>query len=558
MPLLDNSLFKLYSDGLSNLLDEITGVESRERIVPPLSDPPSPTSFPEEHSPIAEPEKNANEESVNLSVPEKLPYGTVVSLKDAIRRHREIEGVFGIHPSEPSEQLLYAMSRFVSEKTRSIQITREKPVKPVQRTDLPEILAFEAFLSSPQDSVESKLRIFDPESIPPREPKIKNAPTAHWNAPLPVRNLILDFPRKENPSDPGITSEKENGNLCANEVRIEEEPPSPSESNAGETGVEREIPVERGTEGQKHRSRKFLATIPRKRAERKVRLSRPIPSVSPRTAARVSSPVVNSTQLPQTPQFLQSDRAPEEKTVLEIFGAAEKPSRIEVAEWFPALSAKICPVSWPTQCERMREEAAGQVERLVDHLGKKMKSGLRTIALCGNRPGSGCSTILLCCAKELARRGWSTLMIDGHFEHPCLAQMLGVPIGNGWESLWSGENASRNVLWTVRENLELMPLCVQTRLEAKKAFSENKMLPWVRRLSQRYEITLIDAGHFGSCLPSNIDSKLSEIVRFGADGILLVFSGHSGSFEEIAPVERKMHELGISRIGIAENYVYPS
>ncbi|MGL6227505.1 MAG: hypothetical protein ACRC10_12870 [Thermoguttaceae bacterium] len=103
----------------------------------------------------------------------------------------------------------------------------------------------------------------------------------------------------------------------------------------------------------------------------------------------------------------------------------------------PKRSPFLFPIHWPKCCDRLRESAPIQLKQLVDHLLHQVQAGKHRIAFCGNNPGCGCTTLLLCTARELAAYGRKTIVIDANFDNPNVVSSLQLPIAQGWEQLLS-------------------------------------------------------------------------------------------------------------------------
>lgn len=226
----------------------------------------------------------------------------------------------------------------------------------------------------------------------------------------------------------------------------------------------------------------------------------------------------------------------------------------------PKRSPFLFPIHWPKCCNQLRESAPIQIKQLVDHLLHQVQSGKRRIAFCGNHSGCGCTTLLLCTARELAAYGQKTIVIDANFENPDVASSLQLPIAQGWEQLlqknteWS--NKMIELQYVVEPNLTILPL-------SKTIFSAAHSLQQVEAIldgvCRPYDFALMDAG----CLSGEtekMERKIIELARFAVDGVLLIVgkkstSEHNRSLLQESLLQESLQSYGIVQIGIAENGV---
>ncbi len=207
-------------------------------------------------------------------------------------------------------------------------------------------------------------------------------------------------------------------------------------------------------------------------------------------------------------------------------------------------------VHWPRQCELMCNNAGGQIRELADHFMGHIRQGRKILSFCGDRSGRGCTTILLCCAGELARCGVKTLLIDGNTLHPTLSEMVSPRPEIGWESFFHEDHGEENdpvSLLAIRNNLDFLPL----GLDERKIFGffQNFRIEsdWTSVFRDSYDIVLIDNGSLSE------RERCAEVERFGTDGVFLVGGGSERDRNRVGEIRGQLQRCGIPSIGIAEN-----
>jgi hypothetical protein len=93
---------------------------------------------------------------------------------------------------------------------------------------------------------------------------------------------------------------------------------------------------------------------------------------------------------------------------------------------------------WPSGCTRLSTSSGGQIDQLADALTGGLDRGQRVLAVSACHRADGCTTLLLCVAQSLARRGLKIALVDADTDNPLLAQRLGLVPEAGWEAVLAG------------------------------------------------------------------------------------------------------------------------
>ncbi len=499
MSLLDDSFFKVYAAETRSLcgLDP----EPATTAIPPAREP---SHRNEETSVSPQPAKASRptdfQRTTESASHSGQPLKTSIPAVEIInKRHKIAEETWGGKIAEPTDYLIEVMSRPATSKSRTMLKTQETPgntEKPAPRLVPPPIVAV---LESTRElglSAEIKLREIDSRNLPQSDALLECN-----NIRLTVEELHEKFLPL-----PGLQLETRSDSSCWIIAPPKEEAPT----NVAPLAMPEMTPPDSDP----------------------IALENPMPDFE--NTERPAAKEIGEENEEEAEPFVQP-----KETLLET----DRFQKVAVV--------------WPRRCEQLRKEAAYQIEGLADHLESNVRIGQRVIAFCGNASDCGCTTLLLCSARELAARGLKTIIIDGHFENPSLARMLRIPGKEGWDSLFfvrEPQNLS-DVVLRIAPNLDLLPLSAYAAETLGWEIPSDGFFQVFGPLMQHYEIALIDSGNFresGLLKDHTIDEKLAEVANMGADGILLVFGGEIPG-EELSTIERRMRLFDIPQIGIAEN-----
>ena len=213
------------------------------------------------------------------------------------------------------------------------------------------------------------------------------------------------------------------------------------------------------------------------------------------------------------------------------------------------IAVRSISVRWPKHFEKMCQAAAGQIQQLADHLETQKLRDRTVLSFCGSVPGSGCTTIMVCCGRELARRNWKTLLMDANFAHPTLAEWTDIREFVGWESFLLDDENSDAALWNLESNLDLLPLETNSKKKVIHFRKKNNFFDWTNVFRNLYDFILIDSGSLSE------PDKCSELYQFGTNGVFLVLGESQQTYETFIAAQQQLEAYGIPQIGIAENRV---
>jgi Mrp family chromosome partitioning ATPase len=236
-----------------------------------------------------------------------------------------------------------------------------------------------------------------------------------------------------------------------------------------------------------------------------------------------------------------------------VIEAPQPPPTIETPgrSWRPMLQVEH--YLWPKICSQLHMVAVRQLEQTTDALAAAVGQGHKVLAVGGCRAGDGATTMLLCVARPLARRGLRTVLVDGTFSDPQLAARLGLLPQDGWEDVLAGRLPLEEVLIdSTEDQLVLLPV-VKLQSGMDGLFEKKTaMAATLDTLAEHYDVVLVDAGPLGerlaACLPATGGgSRL--------DAALVVHNPRSAAAQELAEIERGLSAAGVLPVGVIQNFI---
>jgi len=193
---------------------------------------------------------------------------------------------------------------------------------------------------------------------------------------------------------------------------------------------------------------------------------------------------------------------------------------------------------WPPKSDIVKERASQQICLLTDRLLALRKRGRTRVCFHSFFPAEGCSTMLLCVVRELVERGCRVLVADANMYHPVLPELLGIALGS----------AERVTL--IDERLELLPWGKWGEADAGK--SQWDQSGSIARLKEGYDFVLIDGGSLTEGRP---EEKKIFWQTTATDGVLLIFNAMTHRPLNLEAVDRSLRKHGVELLGVMENYV---
>ena len=195
------------------------------------------------------------------------------------------------------------------------------------------------------------------------------------------------------------------------------------------------------------------------------------------------------------------------------------------------------PFQWPSKSEIVKAKAPQQIGLLTERLLTLREHARKRICFHSFLPEEGCSTMLICAARELVERGFHVLVADTNSHHPTLSKLLGIE--------WTPSSAKWVTL--IDERFELLPW--GDGVNGKPGWNPSA---YTERLWEKYDFVLIDGGSLTEGEP---EEKTILWKETQTDGVLLVVNVMTHRPPNLEAVDRSIRKHGAELLGVVENYV---
>ncbi len=208
---------------------------------------------------------------------------------------------------------------------------------------------------------------------------------------------------------------------------------------------------------------------------------------------------------------------------------------------------------WPTVTRSLTHHTGGAFAKVAMRLTDAARSGQRVVAIAGCQRGEGRTTTLLGIARQLSKMNAKVALVDADFHQPQLAERLGLAVECGWEAVLRGKlPLAEVVVQAERDRVALLPLrpLVGQAEELARSIQVSIGMGVLRR---NFELVLVDLGPLLEPLVAL--SALPLAIEARIDSAILVHDVRSVSADDLAAASRRLSQVGVTTIGIAENFL---
>jgi Mrp family chromosome partitioning ATPase len=183
--------------------------------------------------------------------------------------------------------------------------------------------------------------------------------------------------------------------------------------------------------------------------------------------------------------------------------------------------------------------------------GRKMKqaaaAGLKMLAITGVVRHEGRTTLAITLARSAAAAGMRVVLVDCDFDHPELAQRLGLDIASGWQDVAAGEVALAEVaIRSLDDGITLLPL-TSSGQTARLSLDDPSVRSLLDQCRSRFDLVILD---HGPQLQLTRATNEKPIV----DAAIVVWDRRTQALDAAQEVARSLQAAGVEAIGIAENF----
>lgn len=189
-----------------------------------------------------------------------------------------------------------------------------------------------------------------------------------------------------------------------------------------------------------------------------------------------------------------------------------------------------------------------------NHAGDKLKqaaqAGLKVLGITGVGREEGRSTLAICLARAAARSGLKVALIDCDFQHPQLAQLIGLDVASGWESVALGEVAVAEVaIRSLEDGILLLPLLDAAKTNSL-SLNDQRVTRILAQARQTHDVVILDAGPLDAEVVTEPDSSRASPL----DAAIVVWDRRRRKLDEAQAVAQRLSAVGVEAVGIAENF----
>ncbi len=217
--------------------------------------------------------------------------------------------------------------------------------------------------------------------------------------------------------------------------------------------------------------------------------------------------------------------------------APQQPSGLSLTaeeKWQPAL--EVDHLAWPPIVDTVLGRASVMLGKITERLGQAARNRPQLIAVVGDRPEAGATTMTLSLARLFAANQLSVALVDLDESNPMLAQALGVrPMISWLATLDEGVALEEVLIESVKDQVTLSPLCQpsETVINVNGATLAQKF--WVP-LSSHFDVILADCGTAGS------NDRLTNVLSAAGISELVVVADNRCDDGTVAEVARPLLE----------------
>jgi Mrp family chromosome partitioning ATPase len=207
-------------------------------------------------------------------------------------------------------------------------------------------------------------------------------------------------------------------------------------------------------------------------------------------------------------------------------------------------------LSWPEIQATLLQEQDRAFSKVAAHFCDACHQGLQVLIVTSPTEEEGRSTVASCIARSVAQRGIRVALLDGDIESPSLADSLNLEIAQGWnDAIMEGLPLEEIAIHSIEDQITLIPLTAN-ETSPKLAHIDRYIAAVLERLRESFDLIVIDATFINSLDNRLIGTEANETI----DAMILVTDGRNEDQQRIETAVRRIKNLGISSVGIVENF----
>jgi Mrp family chromosome partitioning ATPase len=208
-------------------------------------------------------------------------------------------------------------------------------------------------------------------------------------------------------------------------------------------------------------------------------------------------------------------------------------------------------VGWTSVCQQLYDSETQPFAQAGQQLFSATAEGLRVLAITSAYRGEGRTTMSLLLARSAAAAGVRVAILDADLDNPQLALHARVQPASDWRrTLIDQSPLEEAAIHAVREQITLFPLEPQSRGEPLR-LADPRVTKLIHDIAARFDLLIIDMGPI-----ANDDRRLFAGGKVcPLDAAVVVRDLRYTTDEQTSGVVRRLMELGVEAVGIAENFI---
>jgi Mrp family chromosome partitioning ATPase len=207
---------------------------------------------------------------------------------------------------------------------------------------------------------------------------------------------------------------------------------------------------------------------------------------------------------------------------------------------------------YPAICVRLHEELGTEYDQVAAAIGQLIEEGRSLVGVAGCFPQDGCTTTLLCLARQLMAQGKRVAIVDANFARPELARCLGVHPTTTWQDVLLRGVPVAEAL--VRSSADGLTLLASTPTHANEDHFAGGLQTSMTAGALRfgYDVTLLDLGAVLEPRRNTVTWQMVQSMRI--DSVLLVTDANRETATDLHQAEQRFHQSHCPVLGILENF----
>ena len=232
-------------------------------------------------------------------------------------------------------------------------------------------------------------------------------------------------------------------------------------------------------------------------------------------------------------------------------------SRTEPTDRFRA-GTTVAKFRMPPVCRKLIDQHLTEIQPAVEAILASADEGRSLVGIGSCSPQTGCTTLLLCLAQQLASYRRSVVMVDGRFAKPALATWLRIEPDTTWyEVLHHGAPITEALVRSESDGLTVLPYCAGPATSLPTSGGTTcpiglQASSTAGAVRYAYDVALLDLGPLAAPEHGRVARELVDAMRL--DAVCLVCDPTRDSDVDRQKAIQLLSQANCKTLGIIENF----